>query len=177
MAWFEWMRRKREPDGLREWRTAWAAAAAQPEADAVSRLEAALEALGLPEESVEIEREMLDGLRTLSEVNRQIAGGGLPLIETGHRLAAGDPCHFSAPVSMPDEPAQPSGRLLLTGRRAAFAGGGGRAVPWHAIAEVLQLDRDIVLVVRGQDQPLRYRCNSFGDALTGARIARQLARR
>lgn len=143
----------------------------------MSRLEAALDALGLPEESVEIEREMLDGLRTLCELDRQIATAGLPLIETGHRLAAGDPCHYSAPVSMPDDPAQPSGRLLMTSRRAAFAGGGGRAVAWHAVSDVLQFDRDIVLVVRGQEQALRYRCNSFGDALAGARIARQLSRK
>lgn len=177
MAWFEWMRRRREPDGLRQWRRAWSAATADPDPDAVPRLEAELAALGLDDDATEIEQEMLEGLRALCELTRMIASAGLPEIETGHRLAAGDPCHFSAPVSMPDDPSQPSGRLLLTSRRAAFAGGGGRAVAWHAVSDVLPLDRDIVLVVRGQDEPLRFRCNTFADALSGARIARQLARR
>ena len=33
-------------------------------------------------------------------------------------------CHFIAPASLPDDPLQPSGRVLLTARRALFAGGG-----------------------------------------------------
>jgi hypothetical protein len=87
-------------------------------------------------------------------------------------------CHFIAPASMPDDPAQPSGRLLLTNARAIFVGGArGITVPWHAIAQQLQTDRDIVLVRSDGAALYRFRCNSFDDALRGAFIAGRLRRK
>jgi hypothetical protein len=79
---------------------------------------------------------------------------------------------------MPDDPAQPTGRLLLTSTRAVFAGGARTpAVPWHATREVIQAGRDLLLVFKsGEDEGLRFRCNSFADALCGAAIARHLMR-
>ena len=125
-----------------------------------------------------MEEEMLDGLRRLVELNDRLAAASLPTIETSHRVLGSDRCHFIAPVSMPDDPAQPTGRLLLTSVRAVFAGGGRTpALPWHAVREVIQTERDLLLVRLGTDDGYRFRCNSFADALCAAAIARHLMRR
>jgi len=88
-------------------------------------------------DDVEIEEEMLDGLRRLLEVERDLAAAQLPLVETTHRVVGADRCHFSAPVSVPDDPAQPTGRLLLTSTRAVFAGAARTpALPWHAVRDI-----------------------------------------
>jgi hypothetical protein len=139
-------------------------------------LSVSLAALGLPEEEVEIEREMLAGLEHLANIQSSLPAGTLPSVETGHRVVGTDRCHFSAPVSMPDEPAQPSGRLILTNVRAIFAGGGkATTIPWHAVADVLQAERDVILVRRDRDNFHRFRCNVYADALEAAWLARALA--
>ena len=76
---------------------------------------------------------------------------------------------------MPDEPAEPSGRLLLTGARAIFVGGArGTAVPWHAVREALHAGRDLILIRADRGDLYRFRCNSFSDAFRGVFIARHL---
>jgi hypothetical protein len=77
---------------------------------------------------------------------------------------------------MPDVAGEPSGRLLLTRRRAIFVGG-ARAVtvPWHTIANASHLERDLVLVPADREELHRFRCNSFSDAFRGAFVARKLA--
>ena len=136
---------------------------------------AELDAFGLPEEEIEIEREMLQALRERNELLSSVRESGLPRVETGHRVVRAEPCHYSAPVSMPDEPGQPSGRLLLTSGRAIFAGGGsGVATAWHMISDALHMERDVVLVRNGRAQVYRFRCNTYGDALRAAFIAGQL---
>src|SRR5262249_57763570 len=102
------------------WHRQWSAAAAAPDASGIVELERRLESFGLPEDDVEIEREMVAGLGELVELRDTTSNDGLPTIETGHRVVGTDTCHFSVPVSRPDDPAQPSGRLILTGRRALF---------------------------------------------------------
>jgi hypothetical protein len=80
---------------------------------------------------------------------------------------------------MPDDPAQPTGRLLLTSTRAVFAGGSRTpALAWHAAREVIQSGRDLLFVFRSanEDGGHRFRCNSFADALCGGAIARHLIR-
>lgn len=173
-----WKRRPTEPPGLQAWRTAWeAGAAGEPDRETVERLRAALDALAAPEEEIEIEREMLDGLLALCNLVQGVHAAGLPALETGHRVVGTDACHFSAPASMPDEPAEPAGRLLLTSRRAVFAGGAGIAIPWHALTDTLHASRDVILVSRGRERVHRFRCNSFTDALTASYIARRLVAR
>lgn len=177
MGLFEWFTRRgpKEDARLKPWRSAWASAVASGDTIGAAALATQLDSLGLPEEEIEIEREMLDGLQRLSEVSASVRDAGLPDIHTGHRVVAADRCHFSAPSSMPDEPAQPSGRLLLTSARAIFLGGpAGTTVPWHAVSQALHQDRDIVLVRADRDRLYRFRCNTFGDALCGAFLARQL---
>jgi hypothetical protein len=163
---------------LREWRRAWDAAARAPNQEEVAHLRVKLDAIALPEDDIEIEREMLAGLDELAKLEAVVASTGLPVIDTGHRVVGSDACHFMAPVSMPDEPSQPSGRLFLTAARAIFAGGAkATTLPWHAVSEVLQQTRDVVLVRHDRETLYRFRCNAFADAMCAAFLARALATR
>jgi hypothetical protein len=162
---------------LRAWRESWARAVAALDAAAIADLEAALTRTPPLADDLEIEQEMLEALRQVLELERELAAARLPLVDTSHRVVGSDRCHFSAPVSMPDDVAQPTGRLLLTSSRAVFAGGARTpAVAWHGTREVLQQDRDLLFIRVGVDEGYRFRCNSFVDALCGAAIARYLVR-
>jgi hypothetical protein len=82
-------------------------------------------------------------------------------------------------VSIPDDPAQPTGRLLLTYGRAVFAGGARTPpLPWHAARDVVHSGRDLLLIAKHMPDEAshRFRCNSYADALCGAAIARHLMR-
>ena len=182
MGFFGWLKKTQE-EGTnaesRAWREAWANAVASLDASAVAPLEAALRRTPPFADDLEIEEEMLDALRHLLELERELAASRLPVVETTHRVVGPDRCYFSAPVSMPDDPAQPTGRLLLTSTRAVFAGGTRTpALPWHATRKVAQSGRDLLLIFRqgDGDDGHRFRCNSFTDALCGAAIARHLLR-
>jgi len=180
MGLFDWLRGRGAPledSRLRGWRAAWAhvAAVAQDQPDQIARLTAELDGFGLADDDVEIEREMLDALRDREALLVSVRVSGLPTVETGHRVVRGEPCHYSAPVSMPEEIGQPSGRLLLTSDRAIFVGGAkGLAAAWHTIAEATHRERDVVLVRNARDEGYRFRCNSYGDALRAVFIAREL---
>jgi hypothetical protein len=177
MGLFGWWRRQPQLRPLRAWHDDWEAAVAALDGDAAAGLAARLAAQPPLADDLEVEEEMLQALHELLALERELAAARLPLIETSHRVAAGEPCHFSAPVSMPDDPAQPTGRLLLTSRRAAFAGAGRTpALPWHAAREVIRSGRDVVLVRAGGEHGHRFRCNSYADALRAAAIARHLMR-
>jgi hypothetical protein len=163
---------------LEEWRRQWRAACADADAGTVSKLTASLDALSLPEEDVEIEREMLAGLEHLIALRALVAASDLPVVETGHRVVGMDVCHFSTPASMPDDPSQPSGRLILTNARAIFVGGARTiTIPWHAVSNVIDQDRDLLLVRRDRETFHRIRCNVFDDVLSAAFVARTLASR
>jgi hypothetical protein len=184
MSLFSWLRRQPvnganvQIEQLEEWRRQWREATAAPDATAIASLSAQLAGLGLPEEEVEIEREMLDGLEQLTRLRTTLSATGLPLVETGHRVVGGEACHFSAPSSMPDGAVPASGRLFFTAARAVFAGG-ARAItlPWHTVADVVQQERDVILVRRDRETMHRFRCNLFGDALCAGLLARTLAAR
>ena len=178
MSLFEWLKGKRNGGDprLMEWRRAWNASAAEPDSNVVSALQTHLDRLGLPEEEIEIEREMLEGISQLTQLRLSVDASGIPVVETGHRVVGHDTCHFSTPVSMPDDAAQPAGRLFLTNARAIFTGGArATTVAWHAIGEVVHGHRDVVLVRRDRDTIYRFRCNSYADAMCGAYLARRLA--
>jgi hypothetical protein len=181
MGWLGWLRGRKSVGGdprLKTWRAAWQEACADPSATRLQTLTSQLTALGLPEEEVEIEREMLAGLDELVTLHSSVSAGTLPVIQTGHRVVGIDACHFSAPCSMPDEASEPSGRLILTSARAIFAGGATSiAVPWHAVAKVLQQHRDVMLIRRDRETLYRFRCNAFADALSAALLARTLSSR
>ena len=179
MGLFGWWSRKPGEGQARAWRERWIAAVAARDESAVAPLEASLRQQPPLADDIEIEEEMLDGLKQLLALERDLAAGRPPVIDTTHRVVGADRCHFSAPVSLPDDPAQPTGRLLLTSARAVFAGGAkSPPLPWHGVREVVQNGRDVILVsVRtGDADGHRFRCNSFAEALCGAAIARHLMR-
>ena len=179
MGLFGWLTRKPDDGAVRAWREAWSKAVASLDAGALPALEAGLRRQPPIADDVEVEEEMLDGLRQLLEVERDLAAARLPVVDTTHRVVGTDRCHFSAPVSVPDDPAQPTGRLLLTSARAVFAGGAGTpGLPWHGVREIVQNGRDLIFVLgrAGDGDGQRFRCNSFAAALCGAAIARHLAR-
>jgi hypothetical protein len=175
--WRRWFGGQRTPAEIARshWREAWTQAAAQPAEDTARSLKAQLDALGLPEEEVELEREMLEGLDALAALLIRLNTSGLPLAETGHRVIGGEPCHFSAVAFAPDEPDQPGGRLLLTPTRAVFVGGGRTIdVRWHSIVEVRQAQRDLLLIRVDRERLFRFQCNTHGDAMCAAAVARRL---
>jgi len=179
MGWFDWLRRGGAEDAwTRAWRTDWAAAVEHPDAATAAALRARLDAAGPDDERLEIEREMLEGLDAVVELGAALDGHGPEPIATGHRAVGADRCYFSAPVSVPDDPAQPSGTLLLTEIRAIFIGGArAMTIPWHAVARAVPQNRDLVLIRSDQQDLHRFRCNTFADAMRAARLARHLSKR
>ena len=179
MGLFDWWKGKSGNGDLRAWREQWTRAVAALDADALPALDARLRSDPPLADDIEIEEEMLHGLRQLLDVERDLAAARVPIVETTHRVVGADRCHFSAPVSLPDDPAQPTGRLLLTSTRAVFAGGSrAPALPWHGVREVVQNGRDLLFVTAraGEADGQRFRCNSYAEALCGAAIARFLVR-
>lgn len=179
MGLLDWFRRNgvARPRAVREWHAAWERALADLDREAPARLQAWLARDPALAEDAEIEEEMLDALREALSLAGDLAVSRLPVIETTHRAAAGERCHYSAPVSMPDDPAQPTGRLLLTAGRAAFAGGSrAPSIPWHAARDVVRTGRDLIIVRAGAADGYRFRCNTYVDAVRGAAIARHLTR-
>ena len=179
MGLFGWLRGKSDNGEVRAWREAWSRAVAALDGGALETLETTLRRQPPIADDIEIEEEMLDGLRQLLAIERDLGAARLPLVETTHRVVGADRCHFSAPVSVPDDPAQPTGRLLLTSTRAVFAGGARTpALPWHAVRDVVQTGRDVIFVLgrAGESDGPRFRCNSYAEALCGAAIARHLVR-
>ena len=179
-----WLKRSNDTDGadrearraLDAWRQEWTAAIATPGDARAAVLRSSLDAIGLPEEAKEIEAEMLEGLVVLCELTGWMSSGTLPIVETGHRVVGADRCHFIAPASAPDDPAQPAGTLFLTSQRMLFAGGGHSVrLAWHAVGQVACSERDLLLISRDRDTLRRYRLNSFGDALRATAIAGRLA--
>jgi hypothetical protein len=179
MRWFDWLKRGNGGDPrVTEWRKDWEQACAAPTREQIEELRRRLEELGPDDERFEIEREMLEGLEAVAELSATVSADGLRAIVTGHRAVGHDRCYFSAPASLPDDPAQPSGTFLLTEARAIFVGGArSLAVPWHGVARCLRQDRDLVLIRANQQDLHRLRCNSFGDALRAAFVAREVTNR
>ena len=178
MGWFRW-RRGGDPrqEAFETWRRRWEQAVSAPSQAVAAALRTDLAALGGDEEAREIEREMLEGLDSLVELQARLATGPPPAVVTGHRAVGAETCYFSAPASLPDEAAQPSGTWLLTGTRAVFIGGSrGLTVPWHAVRSTGRQDRDVLLIRSDRPDVHRVRLNGFTDALRAAALAEYLRR-
>lgn len=128
-------------------------------------------ALGLTEDDVALELEMVEGLLEVITLRAGSAvGAGLPELATNHRAVAGEPCRFVAPVSRPDAPNDPGGKLFFTDRRIVYLGSPSLTISWAHVAAVRDADRD--LIVRARPDVVRtFRCNSYVDTLRGAYIA------
>ena len=147
MSIFERWFGRRSGGATRAWHERWRQAVAAPAPSELSSLEAALRRQPPMADDLELEEEMLEALRNLVDLSVAIAESCLPVVETSHRVVGHDVCHYSAPVSMPDDPAQPTGRLLLTSTRAAFAGGARLpALAWHSVRGVAHDGRDVLFM-------------------------------
>jgi hypothetical protein len=178
MKLFGWFRRRQDghEKQRRRWREAWAAAIAREDASQAGTLKAELESLRMqPDDDVEVELEMLDALERVGTLRQQTADGSLPDVETHHRVVAGERCHFTAPATLPDDPAQTSGRLLFSTSRSVFVGGGRpQLVAWHTVRDVHHTDRDVVFVRVDGSPSAHFRFNTFADAVEAAFLARRL---
>src|SRR5436190_2468066 len=99
MGFFGWLKRGGGHASVRAWHERWNGAVASLDAGAVASLEAALRQQPPIADDLEIEEEMLDGLKQLLDLERGLAAAALPIVETTHRVVGADVCHFSAPVS------------------------------------------------------------------------------
>lgn len=144
------------------------------DADALARIKLRPAALGLTEDDVALELEMLDGLLDVLQLRGAIQQGRpLPLVDTSHRALAGEACHFMAPAFRADQPNDPGGKLFFTSRRLLYLGAPSVSCGWAHVADVRDAGRD--LIVRIRPETLRtFRCNSYVDTLRGAYIASQL---
>lgn len=176
MALFGWFKSNAGTGGKQQahWREAWSRAVDAEDASRLSVLRDELTALSSVAEDVEVEQEMLEALQHLADLQVVAGGGELPPIETHHRIVGSDICHFSAPASLPDDPSQPSGRVLLTNVRTLFLGGRGASVAWHSIRDVLRIERDVLLVRADGTPAVHFRFNSFSDAVSAAFLAKRL---
>ena len=178
MKLFGWIRGKDSSGGTerRRWREAWTEAVVAEDGSRAAALRAQLNGLPLGAgDDNEVELEMIDALERLALLAGETAAGALPVVETQHRVLGGDRCHFTAPASLPEDPSQPSGRVLFTGARTFFVGGSQtQPVAWHAVRDVLHAERDVVLVRADGTAAAHFRFNSYCDAVAAAFLARRL---
>jgi hypothetical protein len=140
----------------------------------LARLRDRRAALDLTEDDAALELEMVDGLLEVIALKKAAAeGGGLPDIPTSHRALAGEACRFVAPACRPDAPHDPGGKLFFTDRRIVYLGSPSVTISWAHVADVRDVDRDLVVRVR-PDAVRTFRCNSYVDALRGAWLASRL---
>lgn len=170
-----WLRGKRRGDDRERdaWRRSWSAAVEANDVSVIATLRDALQPLQRPDEDIEVEVEMLDALEQLAAIHPP---HDLPVIETQHRVVAGETCHFTAPASLPDDPNQASGRVLFTAARSIFVGGGSKTqpLPWHAVKDVVRSERDLLLLRPDGSASAHFRFNTYGDAVVAAYLARRL---
>ncbi len=173
MKLFSWLRgNSRADDKLAAWRQVWQRAIETPDHIDVASLRRELDDAAPPDGDIEIELEMLEALQQLREVEAAAAHGRLPSIETQHRMVATEPCHFTAPASLPDDAAQTSGRVLITPTRAIFVGAGRTSTTaWHTIRDVVRVEREVALVRADRSAAVQFRFNTFGDAVVAAFLA------
>jgi hypothetical protein len=141
----------------------------------LGRLTARAEELALSEDDGAVELEMLDGLQQLSALVQSVERDGLPIVETQHRVIAGEACRFSAPATRFGESAGAdgtSGRLFLTDRRVVFLGPSVVSAAWPSFAVVGRSGRDLVL--SGASRRFHLRLNTFGDAMRAAWLCERL---
>jgi hypothetical protein len=127
--------------------------------------------LGLTEDDVALELEMVDGLLEVIALQAAAAQGApLDIVETSHRALAGEVCRFMAPAGRPDAPNDSGGKLFFTDRRLLYLGTPTVTLSWAHVADVRDAERDLVVCVR-PDARRTFRCNSYADTLRGAWIA------
>ncbi|MPZ17562.1 MAG: hypothetical protein GEV06_06595 [Luteitalea sp.] len=133
-------------------------------------------ALGIADEEVELELEMVQGALDLLALKESLVRDGLPVLEHQHKALGADRCHFRCSAFTVDESGHRPGRLFLTHRRVIFLASPLLAVPWSAALSINDEERDIVVSTVTPGVAYRFHCNSFSDARCGVLIAQTLMR-
>ena len=177
MIGFGWLKRKGPAqERRRSWHQAWSNAMTKEDGAAAAQLRAELMAFASTDGDVELEEEMVDALERIAHLKG--TADTLPVVATQHRVIGHEPCHFTAPASLPADPSQPSGRVLLTATRSVFVGGGRTsAVAWHTVRHIARTDRDVIFARADGTGAAHYRFNTFADAAEAAYLARRLSAR
>ncbi len=162
---------------VRSFQAEVAAARTSNDAVRIAELRQRPAVLGLTDDDVALELEIVDGLLeviALAEATAQ--GQPLAEIPSSHRALAGEMCRFAAPAVRPDSPNDPGGKLFFTDRRLVYLGSPSLTISWAHVAEVHDAERDLIVRVR-PDTVRAFRCNSYVDTLRGAWVAAQLLAR
>lgn len=158
-----------QPDTSAWWREA-AALVTAPDSDRLAALKSQVIDAAQAPDAAELQEEMIDGLeRLLALANTP----SLPVVATQHRVIGGEVCHFIAPVSLIQD-VDATGKLFATVERLVFAAGTVKQWPWHAIAAITRVERDVVIDLRGRPEAARLRTNTYGDAIVLVALADRL---
>jgi hypothetical protein len=141
------------------WRDANAAVTA-PTAATLAHLRATVTGDGRQADERDRQLEMLEAIEQLVALQAT----ALPEIATQHRVIGTDRCHLIAPAVLVETASAP-GKLFVTSARVIFAGPRVRAWAHHRIRGRLRAERDLILTIAGEPEPVVFRCNSYGDAL------------
>jgi hypothetical protein len=131
--------------------------------------------LVLTEDDGAVELEMLDGYQQLVDLAQSVERGGLPVVETQHRVIVGETCRFSAPATRFAESTDAdatSGRVFLTDRRVVFLGPSVISGFWPSFAVIGRSGRDLLL--SSATRRLQFRFNTFADAMRAAWLSDRL---
>ena len=171
MIWKVFRKSPPRPKDDAAWWNAARAAEASPTADAIAGLRAGLASQQKAPDEWERQVEMIDGL----ELILAMAASEPATVETQHRVVGTDVCHLVAPaclVGLTDQP----GKLFLTSRRLIHVSGAVRAWPWHRIGGVDREERALEVTIIGTTDTVNLICNTYGDAMAAAHLARRLQR-
>ena len=133
-------------------------------------------ALGLADEDVELEIEMLHGAADLLYLQDEVRAQGLPVIAHQHKALGAERCHFLASASLVGADGDRSGRLFMTERRIVFLAAPLVALPWSGVTTVADEGRDLLVAGPARPGGLRFRCNSISDARRGGWLSDRLRR-
>lgn len=151
------------------WWEAARSAELTPNADALVSLRESLASPVTAPDERERQIEMLEGLELLAA----LAAAEPAVVQTQHRVVGTDVCHMVAPaclVGITDHP----GKLFLTSRRLIHVGESVRSWPWHRIGGVERTDRALEITILGAPDTVNLICNTYGDAMAAAHLARRL---
>lgn len=164
-------RTPRQPDVSGWWADANTLASA-PTADGLAALRASvLNAAEWPDPA-EAQQEMVEALDALLTLTSRPA---LPVIATQHRVIGADTCHHLVPATLVNAVAG-GGKLFVTSARLVYAADTVQAWPWHRVARVRRVDRDLFVDVHTA-ATVGLRLNTYEDALVVQALAASLTGR